>query len=116
MENETQCAGCLHVHPSPVDEMPVEFINELLERWAETAVDDWSEIGGRYAAPHPLLGRIQLIEFVGGAGLGDHTHLVWQIGDRLIRKDGYYGSYDGFHFDGRMYEVQRREKTVTVYE
>lgn len=35
---------------------------------------------------------------------------------QLFRKEGWYQSHSGSEWDGDVYEVQAREKTVTVYE
>lgn len=111
---ENSCTACLTPHIG-VDDMDPDFIHRVLDAWQESQ-DGWWEVGGRREAPHPLLGKIAIIEQVGGEGQGDHAHLVWQIGSRLFRKDGYHQSHDGTHFDGEFYVVHRREKTVTVYE
>lgn len=108
----TECAACLTVAEADVDEMAVGYIEQLLEKWVEATAEDWRELSGF----HPLLGDIRMVEQVGGEGEGDHAHLVWRVGDRLFRKDGYHQSHSGTFFDGDLYVVQRREKTVTVYE
>lgn len=66
------------------------------------------------------LGTVEVVDNFGGEGMGDHAHLVFRItnpdGVRHFKIDGYYASYDGTTWDGRLYEVKPVEKTVTVYE
>ena len=52
----------------------------------------------------------------GGEGQGDYAAFVFQVGDQLFRKEGFYASHYGFEFDGDFDEVRPAEKTVTVYE
>ncbi len=52
----------------------------------------------------------------GGEGHGESCHYVFQVGDQLFRKDGYYASHYGTDWDGSLYEVQAVERTATLYE
>lgn len=108
----TECAACLTVAEADVDEMAVGYIEQVLEKWVQSTAHDWRELSGY----HPLLGDIRMVEQVGGMDEGYHAHVVLQIGNRLFRKDGYHQSHSGTFFDGDLYAVKRREKTVTVYE
>lgn len=115
-----QCETC-GCHVPDVDTLSVVRVAEILEAYAEDH-DGWAEIGYNSYPDRgegtliPLLGRVKLVEQVGGEGQGDHAHLVFQVGSRLFRKDGYHASFDGTHYDGDLYVVTRQEKTVTVYE
>ena len=65
---------------------------------------------------------IQQVEQVGGEGEGDHYHIVTSLTKdnktTLIKHVGYYSSYIGVEFDGLdSYDiVEKKEKTITVYE
>ena len=65
---------------------------------------------------------IQLLEQVGGEGEGDYYHIVTSLTKdnktTLIKHVGFYSSYVGVEFDGLdSYDiVQKKEKTITVYE
>lgn len=56
----------------------------------------------------------------GGEGDGEERWYVFSVtdaaGERLFRRNGYYASYDGSHFDGPTEAVAPVQKTVTVYE
>lgn len=56
------------------------------------------------------------IKSFGGEGQGDDCWLVFQVGNQLFRKDGWYASHYGYEWDGSLYEVEAVERTVTVYE
>jgi len=83
----------------------------------------WSfwDYGANEVEDVPGLGAVEVIDNVGGEGQGDHVHLVFKVtspkgGVRHFKIDGYYSSYEGTDWDGVLYEVEPREKTVTVYE
>ena len=65
---------------------------------------------------------IKHVEQVGGEGEGDHYHIVTSLTKdnktTLIKHVGYYSSYNGVEFDGLdSYDiVEKKEKTITVYE
>ena len=65
---------------------------------------------------------IKHVEQVGGEGEGDHCHIVTSLTKdnetTLIKHVGFYSSYVGVEFDGLdSYNiVQKKEKTITVYE
>ena len=65
---------------------------------------------------------IQQVEQVGGEGEGDHYHIVTSLTKdnktTLIKHVGFYSSYIGVEFDGldSLDIVEKKEKTITVYE
>ena len=65
---------------------------------------------------------IQQVEQVGGEGEGDHYHIVTSLTKdnktTLIKHVGFYSSYVGVEFDGldSFDIVEKKEKTITVYE
>lgn len=71
--------------------------------------------------PVPGLGVVTVVENVGGEDQGSHAHLVFRVLPedgpvRYFRVNGYYSSYDGTEWDGDLYEVFPRIKSITVYE
>lgn len=115
------CTSCGQPFANP-DSLTATQIHEILDKHLDENDSDWDELGDDgggepyYGTPIGGLGLVQLVERVGGMGQGDHAHLVWQIGSRLFRMDGYYQSHSGTTYDGPLYEVQRKERTQVVYE
>jgi hypothetical protein len=42
--------------------------------------------------------------------------MILQVGDRFVKKVGYYDSWESSNWDGSITEVKPVQKTVTVYE
>lgn len=95
--------------------------------YGELCVQEGTSWGEFWAEEHdeldiPEFGKLSVIETVGGEGQGDHAHVVFKLVDAVgsvtyYKVDGYYSSYDGVDWDGSdLYSVQKREKTITVYE
>src|SRR6266404_8450601 len=87
----------------------------------------WSSARGEYDPPNnvvPGLGTVTLEEHFGGEGQGDHAHLVFRVHCltdteewlKYYQVDGYYSSYEGTDWDGDLYQVTPRQKTITVFE
>jgi hypothetical protein len=81
----------------------------------------WAELGDPIAVPG--LGIVSSVENFGGlGGAGEYAWFVLRISPEdgsepfLVRKEGYYASYDGSTWDGAFEIVEPREKTITVYE
>lgn len=51
----------------------------------------------------------------GGEGSGEYTAVIFNIGGRLFRKEGYYASHYGTDWDGNFSEVEAYQKTSTAY-
>ncbi|QBP33232.1 hypothetical protein SEA_BRUTONGASTER_10 [Gordonia phage BrutonGaster] len=70
----------------------------------------------------PGIGLATLEESHGGfEGAGESMWMVFKIADdegnvRYFRREGWYASYDGGHYDGPTVEVRPAEKVVTVFE
>ncbi|WP_431941645.1 hypothetical protein [Nocardia grenadensis] len=73
---------------------------------------------------HVLLDGIGVLTVVSideaDAGDGQDTDMIFRVtdsdgNDRLFQKVGYYSSYGGFEWDGRFFEVEPYEETVTRY-
>jgi hypothetical protein len=82
---------------------------------------NWEEGGDPIFVPG--LGTVTTVEsFGGGEGSGEYTWFVLSIEPEdgldtfLVRKEGYYASYNGTEWDGAFEIVEPREKTITVYE
>lgn len=57
------------------------------------------------------------VERFGGEGKGDTYYVVFQIGDKFYRVDGYYSSWEGANWDSaEPYEVKPVEVTVIKYK
>lgn len=74
----------------------------------------------RPGAALPNIGWVTIVDYFGGEGEGDQYWFVFQVedadGTRLFRRNGWYQSYDGGHYDGPTEEVKPVEKTITVFE
>ncbi|ANA86355.1 hypothetical protein BH762_gp012 [Gordonia phage OneUp] len=69
----------------------------------------------------PGIGLATLERTHGGEGEGDQYWFVFKITDddgnvRYFRREGWYASYDGGHYDGPTVEVRPAEKVITVYK
>lgn len=64
--------------------------------------------------PHPFY---EHIEQVGGEDEGSYAHLVFKWKGQMYKFVFSYYSHDGYNFDySELYEVEAKEKTITVYE
>ena len=63
----------------------------------------------------PGFGKLELVENFGGEGMGDQMWVVFKVGDRMFRMNGYYDSWNGGEWDGSLEEVEAREVKVTQY-
>lgn len=52
---------------------------------------------------------------IGGMDQGSYAAVIFKVGDRLFRKEGYYASHYGTDWDGNFEEVEVYEKTVKDY-
>ena len=89
----------------------------------QVEMDDWYHWHELYDPIHvPGLGTVFPVEDFGGDGMGGYTWFVLRIEPEdgsapfLVRKEGYYASYDGSTWDGDFAIVEPREKMITVYE
>ncbi|MFE7717522.1 hypothetical protein ACFU44_00595 [Nocardia rhizosphaerihabitans] len=70
----------------------------------------------------PGIGTMKIVEDErNGEGGGDYAAIIFEIvaedgSTRLFKKEGYYASYDGYTWDGDLYEVRPASKLITVYE
>lgn len=80
--------------------------------WGSMAYGDGPETLMLRGETVPLVHVIQ----EGGEGQGDEIWFVFRVGTQLFRKEGYYASHYGSDWDGELYEVVEKQKTVTVYE
>lgn len=81
--------------------------------------DGWSEF--RWEGPDSIIldGETYPVKIVdtygGGEGQGEVVFVVFTVGDRMFKKNGYYASHYGTDWDGDLVEVEAFEKTVTDY-
>lgn len=62
-------------------------------------------------------GEARIVQDFGGEGQGDQRYVVFSVGDKFYRVDGYYASWDGSNWDDPTpYEVTPKEVTVIEYE
>lgn len=62
-------------------------------------------------------GTAKTLKRFGGEGKGDAYYVVFQIGDKFYRVDGYYSSWEGVNWDSaEPYEVKPVEVTVIKYK
>lgn len=87
---------------------------------ADYFYEAWSEFqdfiyGGSAELPSGLTATE--LERFGGEGKGDQYWVVFQIGDKIYRVDGYYSSWEGANWDSaEPYEVKPVEVTVVKYK
>lgn len=66
-----------------------------------------------------VTGKIEEVELVGGEGEGDNYHIVIHLTkpDIYLRADAFYASHYGVDdWDEDWSVVEKKEKTITVYE
>jgi len=95
------------------------IFNEIMEAYnienPEEALEDmdYAEILFGIDSPEGF----ELIEQQGGEGEGEYAYSVFKWKDKVYRFDYSYYSYNGLEFDSStLYEVEKKQKTVTVYE
>lgn len=78
-------------------------------------VEEYAEAG-----TETPIGYLELVKQEGGSGQGEHYYMVIRLsqGDvsRTFRMDGWYYSGEGHGFDGQLYEVSPKERTIIVWE
>lgn len=62
------------------------------------------------------LGPVKIWEHDFGGVETNLTYLMFQVGDRVFRKEGRYYSHDGMYWGGWFREVKPVEKVFTDYE
>jgi hypothetical protein len=63
----------------------------------------------------PGIGKTEYVASFGGEGQGDSRWIVFKVGEKLFRTEGYYSSWDGTTWDGEVHEVEPFEVKVTEY-
>ncbi|QBZ72436.1 hypothetical protein SEA_CIRCINUS_182 [Streptomyces phage Circinus] len=76
----------------------------------------WDDLDGGYTEYDSPFGRIVWVETESNYDEVNHLKLVFTVGGRFFRKQGYYESWSGGAWDGMLEEVRPREKMITVYE
>lgn len=65
----------------------------------------------------PFLAHQHVIEEWGGEGQGDSAGFIMKFGDRFVKVDAYYNSWEGTNYDeAEITEVKPVEKVIVVYE
>ena len=60
---------------------------------------------------------LEWIEQDGGEGGGEYCYTVVKLGDKFLKIEYSYYSYNGYETDGaEVYEVEATERLVTFYE
>lgn len=67
------------------------------------------------------VGNVTTEKLFGGEGQGYQYWVVFRLETpdqrvHYLRIDGWYDSYDGGYYDGKVYEVYPTQKMVTVFE
>lgn len=84
------------------------------EAW-QTYWEGWMELN--HLIINDEVVPVTSVEQNGGEGEGDYCYIVFQIGDQLFKKEGYYASYDGYYWDeGDVFEVEPWQVLTTVYK
>lgn len=62
-------------------------------------------------------GIARIVEDFGGEGQGDTRYVVFSVGEKFYKVEGYYASWDGTTWDDPTpFEVRPKEVTVIEYE
>ena len=62
-------------------------------------------------------GEAKTLDSYGGEGKGDEYWVVFQVGEKIYRVDGYYSSWEGVNWESaEPYEVKPVEVTVIEYK
>lgn len=81
---------------------------------------DWDELFGSANDPEVFevvgLGEVKVWSHDFGGIETNVSYLMFQIGDRIFRKEGLWVSHDGMYWDGHFSEVKPVQKVVTDYE
>lgn len=99
------------------EEVTVNSVLAATKSLLEDDVDDfWDDpdlytinIGGVDYQPVTLA-------ITGGMDKGSDASVVFQVGDKIFKKTGFYQSHYGYDWDGDLTEVRPVEKVVTFYE
>ena len=123
-EIEAQLEAFVHGEDPAIDAyLESDGINDEVTGYG----DGWTELGSWWPGDRkpgepegmlvPSLGAyVTVVESFGGMDKGTTRWIVYKVGNRLFRKNGWYASHYGSEFDGDFSEVRAREKMVTVYE
>lgn len=93
-----------------------DYVEEGEEVYFDAAWEPFQdEIYGNGTVDLPS-GTAKTLERFGGEGKGDTYWVVFQVGDKIYRMDGYYSSWEGANWDSaEPYEVKPKEVTVIKY-
>lgn len=84
----------------------------------DTDWHDWSEASDPGPATFEVvgLGEVKVWDHDFGGIETNVSYLMFQIGDRVFRKEGLWVSHDGQYWDGYFHEVKPVQKVITDYE
>lgn len=102
-----------------VEGLLLEHTFEWRDDWGGAEWDDWSEQGtwkDRGIVEVVGLGTVKVWEHDFAGIETNVSHLMFQIGDRIFRKEGLWVSHDGQYWDGPFTEVKPVQKVITDYE
>lgn len=102
-----------------VEELLLEHRFDWLHTDEDAGWEDWSEAGG-YSTPTTFevvgLGTVKVWNHDFGPIETNVSYLMFQIGDRVFRKEGLWVSHDGQYWDGFFREVKPVQRVITDYE
>jgi len=106
---------------SAIDQYEVDREENEDTPFAETLIEgDWSlpRDQRKQEVELPGIGTAVYVDAKSGAeGGGEDIWVVFKIGERFFRLNGYYASYDGSNWgESGLDEVTPKEKVVTVFE
>lgn len=109
-------------------------MNDFVTEFEQYLTNRWS-LEGRYYTLHGLYGFystlwdgeasqlnspygvVKLIESSTDYADGQEERtMILQVGERFVKKVGYYDSWESSNWDGAITEVKPVEKTVVLYE
>ncbi len=93
------------------------FLSDLEDREPYREFVEWGSEGDKVSLS--LSGVSIELEMIHRDRINSDAIRVFKCNDKLFRLDGYYDSYSGTSFDdiiGGIYEVEAKEKNITVYE
>lgn len=97
-------------------EEKAEYFDQAWDEFNDALITkDYEE---KYGWNTPVLpsGPAYKVDEYGGEGQGDSLWVVFSVGDKFYKMEGYYSSWDGGSWeDGKPYEVEPHEVTVIQY-
>ncbi len=109
-------------------QITLEYVDEYMAtpRDGSKEFGEWSELNealfsGARAIDVPGLGILEGVDEFGGMDQGSERWMIFKLTQedgttQHFQKDGCYASHDGTYWDGELFEVSSRTKTVECWD